>query len=112
MLIIYYVALWGAMSLGALLPRQVRSRLAAYAGLLSLFAVATAALYFAFSQWAGIVRSGAKADSLIPQDYLKHGEWGFASFAILLVGVLSPIAAAWITTRLKMGRTTQNVIEK
>ncbi len=112
MLIIYYVALWGAVLLGALLPKQVRSRIAAYAGLFSLFAVATAALYFAFSQWAGIVRSGAKSDSLIPQDYLRHGAWGFASFAVLLVGVLSPIAAAWITVRLKMGRATQNIIEK
>ncbi len=112
MAIIYYVGLWGAVVLGGLLLKQMRARLAAYAGLCLLFAAAIAALYFAFSQWAGIVRSGPNADASIPQDYLRHGAGGLAAFAVVVAGVLSPIAAVWITGRLRMGRATQNVIER
>jgi len=108
--IIYYIGLWGAALLGGLLPKMTRARFPAYLGLCVLFAAAAAALCLAFSQWAGIARSGANADTKIPQDYLRHGPGGFAAFAMIIIGVLSPAAGVWTTGRLKIGRTNQNVL--
>jgi TRAP-type C4-dicarboxylate transport system permease small subunit len=108
--IIYYVGLWGAALLGGLLAKRARARLPTYLGLCVLFAAATVALYLAFSQWAGVARSGSDADTQIPQDYLKHGAGGFVAFAVLIIGVISPAAAVWTTGRLKTGRASAHVI--
>ena len=105
--IFYYVALWGVVLLAGLIPKQTRTRLLSYAGLSFLFTAASVVLYIAVTQWAGIVRFGMATDRKIPQDYLNHGLGGFIAFLVIVMGVLSPLAAMWITGRLKTGRTTQ-----
>ena len=102
--IIYFIALWGAVFLGGLLLKRAQVRLLYYLGLSVLFAGAAAALYFAFSQWAGIVRIGVSTDRNIPQDYFDNGPGGLAAFVAIVLGIASPAAAVWITGRLKTGR--------
>ena len=105
--IFYYIAIWGAALLGGLVLKRTRARLLAYAGLSFLFTAAALVLYLALSQWAGIVRFGMATDRYIPQDYFDHGAAGFLAFVVIVLGMLSPLAAVWIAGRLKTGRSTQ-----
>jgi len=104
--IFFYIALWGAVVLSGLFLKRTRAHLPHYAGLTLLFSVAVFVLYVAVSQWAGIVRFGMVTDRRVPQDYFDNGAGGFVAFLVLVLGVLSPLAAAWISGRLKTGKQT------
>jgi drug/metabolite transporter (DMT)-like permease len=82
----------------ALRPR-VRRRLAAYAGLSLLLALAGLILFYLLSAWAGFMRTGVTGSLSIPQDYLARGAAGVAILLVGLAGLLSPLLAAWLLGR-------------
>jgi hypothetical protein len=97
-----YLFLTGVVWLAGLaLWPAVRRRLAAYAGLSLLLALAGLIIFYLLSAWAGFMRSGVTGSLSIPLDYLAKGVVGVLILLVGLAGLLSPLLVAWLLGRFR-----------
>ncbi|MDX1414060.1 MAG: hypothetical protein R3293_07705 [Candidatus Promineifilaceae bacterium] len=78
---------------------RARHWLLLFAGYSLLLALLDLAAFIFFSAWSGILTIGSSSSYSIPQDYLSFGLLGWFIFITGMVGILSPLLAAWLANK-------------
>ncbi len=90
---------------GMALVAAARRRAGVYSALSLLFVIAGLIVFTLFSWWAGIIPLKFGDGGLItysvsfPHWYLARGALGIAIMLVGLVGIVSPVIAAWLVSR-------------
>ncbi len=87
--------------LGLFIFLQARLRMGLYSALAIALTATGLILFTLFSMALGLVRFGTPENLSIPQDYIARGAVGVGVLLVGIVGILSPVYAAWWVNRKK-----------
>lgn len=73
-----------------------RSRLARYTTMAVVYSLVLVGLFYSLSWASGLIQFGIAQDWSYPQDFLSRGAAGVLIMLLPIIGVLSPLLAAWM----------------